>query len=139
MTEMKLTSFSIEWIDLRPHSLNEIDYIRVSFLRQYKTIIILRKNGRDEKVSENKIRYDVSALLDRIAEIEEKSLWLSDYSVSKRCDHMWHMNLWRGRSRRRVSGNENYPPNGEEISHLLAETLKHAGVWKMPPLFGCDQ
>ena len=137
MTEMKLTSFSIEWIDLKPHSINEIDYIRVSFQRQYKTIIILQKNGRDEIISESRIHYDVSDLLDRMTEIEEKSLWLQDYSVSKRCDHMWHMNLWRGRNRRRITGNANYPPNGEEVSRVITETLRMAGVWKIPPLFGC--
>ena len=45
-TDMWLTSFSIERINTLPHSLDDIDYIRISFQGLYKTISIIQRNGR---------------------------------------------------------------------------------------------
>lgn len=125
---MRLTSFSIERINTLPHSLDDIDYIRISFQGLYKTISIIQRNGRDITVSEQKVRYDVTGLLDQISEIEVKSQWMSDYTISKKCDHVWHMTLWRGRNRKQIIWNAHYPPNGEKVIELVINTLKSLGL-----------
>ena len=136
---MWLTSFSIERINTLPHSLDDIDYIRISFQGLYKTISIIQRNGRDITVSEQKVRYDVTGLLDQISEIEVKSQWISDYSISKKCDHVWHMTLWRGRNRKQIIWNAHYPPNGEKVIELVINTLKLTGLSRITDVFTVNE
>ncbi len=136
---MRLTSFSIERINTLPHSLDDIDYIRISFQGLYKTISIIQRNGRDITVSEQKVRYDVTGLLDQISEIEVKSQWMSDYTISKKCDHVWHMTLWRGRNRKQIIWNAHYPPNGEKVIELVINTLKLTGLSRITDVFTVNE